>query len=104
MRKEKNGNRYFSFDELAQNLFNFSFTSVDTTPNWDAKKIKEVKEAFEKKHSCRSCGKPMIYKGGNIMCCLNPKCSKQGFHLLSEKGKRIAINLEKINTKSEVKA
>ena len=98
MRKEKNGNRYFSFEELANNVFNIK---IKNTQSWDEKKKNEIKEVFEKKHTCRSCNTPMTYKGGNIMCCMNPDCPKQNFHLLSEKGKRTAINLYK-NDDSEV--
>lgn len=90
MRKEKNGTRYFSFNEFGKELFNIS---NDSQINRDKNKFKEIKDSFETKHSCKACNTLMTYKGGNVMCCTNPLCTKQTYHLLSEKHKRTAISL-----------
>ncbi len=90
MRKEKNGNRYFSFSEFAKDVFNIPEKSTTKT---DDDKVKDIRESFEKKHVCKVCNMPLTYVGGNVMCCKNPECGKQSFHLLSEKNKRTAIYL-----------
>ena len=97
MRKEKNGNRYFSFNEVAQAIFNLS--PFDEGELKNESKRQELQDKFESKHKCNFCGQVMTYKGGNIMACTNPECAKQGFHILDSKGKSLAVALYK--TKGE---
>lgn len=88
MRKEKNGNRYFSFDEVAQSVFNLK--PYDPNILRHEEKREELKKKFEATHMCNSCHTPMTYKGGNIVACTNSDCSKQCFHLLNERSKNLA--------------
>lgn len=64
MRKEKSGDRYFSFSELP-------------FPQKKQKKqnIDELRERFEKRHTCIVCHQPMTWiRGTNICSCKNPEC------------------------------
>ena len=100
MRKEKNGIRYFSFEELP-------------FPKKQTKKQNndELREKFEKRHLCVVCQQPLIWiTGTNILACKNPECKgkkvekilpdgtvkveyKPYFHTLDEKGTKIAEKL-----------
>lgn len=91
MRKEKNGNRYFSFNELAQDVFNLRPRDPHEFKNLNKKD--EVQKGFEKRHMCNNCHTPLTYIGGNVMCCKNPECTKQGYHTLAEREKNLAISL-----------
>lgn len=104
MRKEKSGNRYFGFNELATQAFNLPVYNPDAWDGNDEKK-KEVQSNFEKRHTCRSCNTPLTYKGSNVMTCENPECNKQGnFVLLNSGAKKIAIKLYGENENKGVKA
>lgn len=88
MRIEKNGPRYFSFDEVAKEVFGLS--PVEKTVRNESKK-KEYQDKFTKSHMCKTCKRPLVYMGGNVMCCTNPECTaKIGYQLLDEKSKSFA--------------
>lgn len=87
MRTESNGTRYFGFDELAQGVYNLPPVSKVVK---NENKRKEMEQKFVKYNTCKSCGKPLSYIGGNIATCTNPECTKKGFRLLDEKTKNFA--------------
>lgn len=88
MRIEKNGPRYFSFDEVAKEVFGLS--PVEKTVRNESKK-KEYQDKFTKSHMCKTCKRHLVYMGGNVMCCTNPECTaKIGYQLLDEKSKSFA--------------
>lgn len=87
MRTESNGTRYFGFDELAQKAFNLPPVSK-TVKNEN--KRKEMEQKYAKYNTCKSCGKPLTYMGGNVATCINPECNKKGFKLLDSKSKNFA--------------
>ena len=100
MREEKNGTRYFSFAELP-----FPIKKTKKHNN------DELRERFEKRHSCIVCHQPMTWiEGTNILACKNPDCRgrkiektlpdgtvkveyKPYFHTLDIKGTEIAEKL-----------
>lgn len=83
MRKEKNGIRYFSFAELPFPVKKQKKQNND-----------ELRERFEKRHSCIICNQPMTWiKNTNIIACQNPEC----------KGKKIEKELPDGTTKVEYK-
>lgn len=87
LRKEKNGIRYHSFDEVAQNLYGLKpYQNVVHNPE----KKKSFIEKFESNHMCKKCKKPMTYLGGNIMACTNPNCGSREYILLDDKSKSFA--------------
>ena len=88
MRKEKNGTRYFGFDEIAKELFNLPPYSNDFA---NKEKKASVKEKFETKNICKTCKQPLTYIGGNILCCANPECKgNKSYWLMDEKQKHLA--------------
>lgn len=78
---------YNSFDELAQEVYGLKPASKKVSNNG---KRKDMQDKFEKRNVCKSCGKPMVYTGGNIIVCANPDCKKQPFRLLDERTKSYA--------------
>ena len=88
MRIEKNGPRYFSFNEVAKEVF--GLPPVEKTVRNESKK-KEYQDKITKSHMCKTCKHPLVYMGGNVMCCANPECTaKIGYQLLDEKSKSFA--------------
>lgn len=64
MREEKNGKRYFSFSELPFPIKKNKKQNID-----------ELRERFEKRHTCIVCQQPMTWiQGTNIVACKNPEC------------------------------
>lgn len=77
----------------------------------DKDKLKKQRENFCGRHLCKSCKQPMVYIGGNQMCCMNEACkgikheSKNeengessvwytpSYDLLDEKGTEVAMNI-----------
>ena len=90
MRIEKNGTRYFGFDEVAQEVYGLK---PATKQIQNAGKRKDMQQKFEKFNTCKSCGQTMAYVGGNVVCCQNPDCKKKPFRLLDEKNKRYAQSI-----------
>ena len=69
MRIEKNGTRYFGFDEVAQEVYGLKPATKQVQ---NAGKRKDMQQKFEKFNICKSCGQTMSYVGGNVVCCQNP--------------------------------
>ena len=86
MKEGKKNNRYFGFDDVLENFYKVKPKTVSKTNE-------EFKKKFEKRHSCKSCGNPLTYVGGNVMVCKNSECSGSYFELLDEHGKEIAQSL-----------
>lgn len=97
---------YTSFEELAKA---FGCKPVNKQTN-NQDKLNKQRENFCGRHLCKACKQPMVYIGGNIMCCKNESCKgikhelknddgdskvwyTPSFDLLDEKGSEIAINL-----------
>ena len=88
MRKEKNGTRYFGFDEVAKELFNLPPYSNSFT---NEEQRKSMQQKFETKNTCKECKQPLTFVGGNILCCQNPECkSQKSFRLMTDKQKSLA--------------
>jgi hypothetical protein len=87
LRKEKNGTRYFGFNEIAKEKFGITPTSKQIQ---NVGKRKESEQKFEKFNFCKNCKKPLSYMGGNVACCKNPDCKKPMFKLLDNKTKNYA--------------
>lgn len=92
MRKENNGTRYFSFDEVAKEVFNINPPS--STLRNPAKRDDLVAK-FNERNKCKFCKHPLSYVGGNVLCCMNPECKQQklSYKLLDHKTKNLAIAL-----------
>lgn len=90
MRKEKNGTRYFSFEELACEYFHMKPVSKQIQ---NQGKRKDLQQKFETRNTCKSCNTPMTYLGGNVLCCNNPNCDKGFYRLLDSKSKSIAQSI-----------
>lgn len=88
MRIEKNGPRYFGFDEVAKEVFGLQPVEKSVR---NSEKKKEFQDKFSKSHVCKTCKQPLKYMGGNVMCCTNPECNaKSSFQLLDDKSKSFA--------------
>lgn len=88
MRKEKNGTRYFGFDEVAKELYNLPPYSNGFS---NEEQRKSVLQKFEAKNVCKDCKQPLSYIGGNVLCCKNSECkSSKSFRLLTDKQKSLA--------------
>lgn len=87
MRIEKNVIRYFGFDEVAREVYGLKPATKQTQ---NAGKRKDMQQKFEKNHMCKTCGQPMTYIGGNLVCCKNPECKKGAYIILDDKNKRYA--------------
>lgn len=69
MYKTNNGEvHYSSFSELAASM------GLQKPAKKNKKKIEYLQDRFNKKHKCKACGQPLVYMGGNIVTCTNPKC------------------------------
>lgn len=101
---------YTSFTDLAK-----AFGCKSQNPNKSKKKaeidkLEKQQTQFLSKHVCKACHVPMVYTGGNVLTCNNPKCKgipetrvdKEGkeytvyhtsYDLLSAKGASIASRL-----------
>lgn len=80
MKNETNGKRYYSFDEIGQEVFGLKPYRRVTK---DKKKLAAQREKFL--GTCPHCGQPLEYiYGTNILTCRNEKC----------KGKKIVIPKE----------
>ena len=78
---------YTSFNELAQEVYGLPSYTKQIQNNG---KRTDAKQKFEKFNTCKTCGQPMSYLGGNVVCCTNPDCKKKPFRLLDEKNKNFA--------------
>lgn len=80
MKNETNGKRYYSFDEIGQELFGLKPYKRVTR---DKQKLTSQREKFL--GTCPHCKQPLKYVyGTNILSCENPEC----------KGKKVSISKE----------
>lgn len=87
LRKEKKGIRYFGFDEVAKEVYGLN---PEDGVIHNKQKQQEYQEKFRKNHLCRVCKQPMVYIGGNVLCCKNESCKDKNYILLDEKSKGFA--------------
>lgn len=87
LRKEKKGIRYFGFNEVAKEVYGLSSENGVIK---NKQKQQEYQDKFRKNHICKSCKQPMVYIGGNILCCKNENCKDKNFILLDDKSKSFA--------------
>ncbi len=72
MTKQNAKTCFSSFQELGRA---YGIKVKDKKRTSDKKKLAKQREDFSGRHTCRACGKPLVYKAGtNLMVCENPEC------------------------------
>lgn len=87
MSKKTNGKIYYSFDEVAQEVFGMKPLKKQTN---DKDRLKKQQEKYL--GTCPFCKEPCAYvEGTNIVACVNPKCKGRKISTTNDDGSETVV-------------